>query len=112
MALTGADLVIALAAGLFFPAKVLLLSLLFLASPADFLAGLAAALSLGLELEPFLSAAFETMEVLFFNEVYVADFLSSGKDAVLAGFALDLSAAFNDLGGADFDLDFAEAFTS
>ena len=110
MALTGADLVIALAAGLFFPAKVLLLSLLFLASPADFLAGLAAALSLGLE--PFLSAAFETMEVLFFNEVYVADFFSSGKDAVLAGFALDLSAAFNDLGGADFDLDFAEAFTS
>lgn len=110
MALTGADLAIALGAGLFFPAKALLPSLPFLASPADFLAGLAAAFSLGLEL--FLSVALETIEALFFNEVAVAYLLSSGTDAVLAGFALDLSAAFNYFGGADFDLDFAEAFTS
>ena len=109
MDLTGADLVTGLDADLFLPAKVLLLSLLFLASLVDFLAGLAAAFSLALEV--FLSAVLEIIEALFFSEVEVAYFLSSGEDAVLAGFTLDAD-FFNCLGGADFDLDFESGFAS
>ena len=112
MALTGADLVTDLDANLFFPAKVLLLSLLFLTSLPDFLAGLTVPLSLDLE-RPF-STALEVTVALFFSGPD-ADFFWSATDAILAGFAEDLAAAevydFNYF-GADFDLDLSTGFVS
>ena len=109
VALTGANLVTDLDAALFFPAKVILLSLLFLTSLADFFSVFVSGLSLDLDTERALSAVLDNANADFLTGTAV--FFLSRPDVVLAGFVEDLSDDFRPF-GADYDLDFCLIFVS